>query len=190
MRLRTFGFTLVELMIVIAIIAIIAGAIYPAMSGYYARGRDTGRLSDIKALSANFQSYSRIYTTYPNNTNTLGTTTSYCVSDMRWWGDAVASIKDKQFSQLGGTGALVGDPMATNTWLWLCTQTGSYFYARLQQETSYAVLAARMERQTTWANYTTPLRLSNPAYINEMVTARPLDKSGDDVDKIFLIITN
>ena len=83
MRLRTLGFTLVELMIVIAIIAIIAAAIYPAMSGYYARGRDTARLSDIKSLSANFQSYSRTYTTYPNNTNTLGTTTSYCVSDMR-----------------------------------------------------------------------------------------------------------
>ena len=47
-----------------------------------------------------------------------------------------------------------------------------------------------MERQTTGANYTYPLRLTNDAYINEMLKTRPLDKSGDDTDKIFLIITN
>ncbi len=82
MTFRTTGFTLVELMIVIAIIGIIAAAIYPAASGYYARGRDTARLSDIKALSANFQNYSRTNNTYPSNTN-ISATTSYCISDMR-----------------------------------------------------------------------------------------------------------
>ena len=47
-----------------------------------------------------------------------------------------------------------------------------------------------MERQTTGANYTFTDRLTNPVYINEMVTARPLDKNIEDTDKIYLIITN
>lgn len=80
--------------------------------------------------------------------------------------------------------------MANNINIGLCNQTGSYLYARLQKETSYGVLAARMERQTTGANYASPLRLTQSAYIDEMMRAQPLDKNGNDDDKIFLIITN
>ena len=89
MILRRTGFTLVELMIVVAIVSIIAAAIYPAMSGYYARGRDVGRISDIKEISARFQDYSRTNSMYPSNTN-IASITSYCVSTIRGWTDAVA----------------------------------------------------------------------------------------------------
>ena len=106
MILRRTGFTLVELMIVVAIVSIIAAAIYPAMSGYYARGRDVGRISDIKDISARFQDYTRTHNMYPSNTNAPGLITSYCISDIRTWTDAVPQIRDKQFSQLGGTGTL------------------------------------------------------------------------------------
>jgi prepilin-type N-terminal cleavage/methylation domain-containing protein len=56
---RRTGFTLVELMIVIAIIGLLAGVLYPQMSGYLARGRDVRRISDIKSLSTVFQNYAR-----------------------------------------------------------------------------------------------------------------------------------
>jgi hypothetical protein len=66
----------------------------------------------------------------------------------------------------------------------------------VDRETSYSVLAARMERQTTGANYTYPdtgtqeTQLKDPMYIDAMVKAQPIDKNSNDVNKIFLIITN
>ena len=148
MILRRTGFTLVELMIVIAIIGTLVVAMFPQMTAYYARGRDVQRLSDIKSMSSKFQDYSRIYGVYPNNTDAPGTTTSRCISDIRSWTNA-SSLKDKQFAQLGGTGALHNDPKAANPNIGLCLIPGSYFYAQLSSTTSYGVLAARMERQTT-----------------------------------------
>jgi hypothetical protein len=70
------------------------------MSGYYARGRDVARISDIKALSAAFQNYARTNSIYPNNINKDGDT-SYCISDIRSWDDALPQFKDRQYSQLG-----------------------------------------------------------------------------------------
>ncbi len=50
MKLTTRGFTLVELMIVIAIIGVLAAALFPAMSGYLSRSRDTARVSHVGQL--------------------------------------------------------------------------------------------------------------------------------------------
>ncbi len=194
MTLRRLGFTLVELMIVIAIIWLLTGALYPQMTGYLARGRDTARISDIKELSSKFQNYTITNGTYPSNTNAAWTLTRYCVNDVFIWPDAVGSTplaKSKKFTQLWGTGAVKRDPQKTNTNIGLCTATGSYFYSQLPLwGITYGVVAARMERQTTGANYTFPLRLNMPVYINAMKQAQPLSKSGSDIDKIFLLITN
>ncbi len=79
-------------MIVIAIIGIIAAALFPQMSFYYARGRDAARILHIKDLSTVFQNYSRLYNTYPDTTNFL-TVTSQCVSDIFTWTDAPPQYK-------------------------------------------------------------------------------------------------
>jgi prepilin-type N-terminal cleavage/methylation domain-containing protein len=99
MIFRRTGFTLLELMIVIAIIGVIASVLYPQLTRYYARGRDSARLSDIKTLSANIQNYSRAQSVYPSNTNKDGDI-SYCMSDIAGWTDALQQFRDKQFSKL------------------------------------------------------------------------------------------
>lgn len=188
MIFRRGGFTLLELMIVLAIFGIMIAAIYPQMMFYYARWRDVARVSNIKELSTLIQEYSRTNDTYPSTTNTL-TVTSQCFSEIITWSDALPQFKDKQFSQLKA------NPVSKNKDPWnnifgpaiYCDQPGSYFYNSLNE---YGLIAARMEIQTTWANYNTMADLLLPAKINDMVTAVPLDKDDEDLDKIFLIITN
>jgi general secretion pathway protein G len=59
------GFTLVELLIVIAIIGILSVVVVVAVGGAQAKSRDTKRKADIKAISMALESYKSFQSAYP-----------------------------------------------------------------------------------------------------------------------------
>ena len=66
---RQKGFTLVELMVVMAIIAILATAGISSYGSYIKRARDTARFSDLKAIETALISYQTVNGRYPETSD-------------------------------------------------------------------------------------------------------------------------
>ncbi len=60
------GFTLIELMIVIAIIGILAAIAIPQFSNYRAKSYNAGALSDSRNLRTDMEAYYAEWEQYPN----------------------------------------------------------------------------------------------------------------------------
>jgi type II secretion system protein G len=61
------GFTLMELMIVIAIIGVLAAALFPRLTDYQARGRDTKRWVDVRAIQVALEMHYNDSGAYPQS---------------------------------------------------------------------------------------------------------------------------
>ena len=72
MKKSVRGFTIVELLIVIVVIAILAAITIVAYNGIQSRARDTQRASDISVFLKALENYRTINGVYPNATPTAG----------------------------------------------------------------------------------------------------------------------
>lgn len=74
-RNKQSGFTIVELLIVIVVIAILAAVTIMAFTGLQKRARDTDRLADVQAINKALLQYHALYGTYPDETPTSASST-------------------------------------------------------------------------------------------------------------------
>ena len=103
---KTSGFSLLELVVVISIIALLAGVVTPRVSGRLAMARDARRLADIKAVRDAIEQYREDTGAYPA-ANTNG---SYGGWDVSHDGNFISILVDSGYLR-----EFVQDPINDNT---------------------------------------------------------------------------
>ncbi len=78
---RNAGFTIVEMLIVVTILAMLAGVLIPVLEDSASTSRDARRAADLKSVQAAVEAFHRVNGLYPDTgnrwSNELGTAESY-----------------------------------------------------------------------------------------------------------------
>lgn len=150
MRRTASGFTIVELLIVIVVIAILAGMLMVTYTGIQGRAQDSHRMDDLRAIAKSLELYKIDNGNYPAaSTSGLGGQEGWEVSAREAKGEFIAPLKNFGFS-----GGVPVDPVnnAVEDGLGAAYGNGSfgYYYYRYpagsngcdSSKGSYYVLAA------------------------------------------------
>jgi len=94
------GFTLVELLVVIAIIALLSTLSVVALNSARAKARDARRLSDIKQIRTALDMYYDSSSSYPTTCAGLGSSTGcLCLTSIGWVSSSVSDCTGTIFMQ-------------------------------------------------------------------------------------------
>ncbi|MBT4936951.1 prepilin-type N-terminal cleavage/methylation domain-containing protein [Candidatus Peregrinibacteria bacterium] len=119
MKLKNKGFTLIELMVVVVILGVLMSTVFPKLVGAQARSRDTGRMADMRNISAALGVYFDDTGKFPGINNT-----SECLDE---------TVSNSVGSIIAGylEGAKAPRDIQVNANEWLCKGTalrGKYWY--------------------------------------------------------------
>jgi prepilin-type N-terminal cleavage/methylation domain-containing protein len=136
------AFTLIELLIVIAIIGVLAAALYPTIRGAVASGRDAAREGDINNIITGLEVYNTTYGTYPDGTGCISTifvepgTTNSVEKDI-FKGEGAPKDPSPTRTLPGG----INDPGG-------CVGAGDYYYNYVNANGIEYLIATIMENDT------------------------------------------
>ena len=170
MKRSNKGFTLIELMVVMAIIGVLAVMLVPQLSGAQERARDSGRIAAIQNITAVLETYFSDEGQYPIAPHSDSATTgNNCFSS-----DTGAVSSEIGALLKGGTAPL--DPQATNI-VWGCTSQSAFWYKALEKSwiaQAWYVITANVEgwkkanldwstasSETTWQGVTNAINATN-----------------------------
>lgn len=157
-------------MIVIAIIGILAAALFPSLSGYLWRARDASRVINVRQIADVVNTYKNTYEVFPNNSSWA---LDYCVSDIFNWSDG--SWKDQKYQDLSINLKIIPQEKAFQRVTSPCTQTWSYLYSRLIDAAGnqYAIIATTMETNSS-VTYLTGSDFIDPTKIMQIMWAQQI----------------
>ncbi len=110
------GFTLVELLVVIAIIGILSTLSVVSLNSARAKSRDARRLSDIKQIRTALDMYYDASSTYPTTSCTstpLGTGNCACLTSVGWTNTSTTNCTGTIFMQ-----KVPSDPLSSGTYVY------------------------------------------------------------------------
>ena len=87
---RNNSFTLIEMLIVVAIIAILSGVVLTGVSNFQSRARDTRRIGDLKNIQSYLELYFNKCNHYPGITDPNNNTG--CTASLSDWGSLVTAM--------------------------------------------------------------------------------------------------
>jgi type IV pilus assembly protein PilA len=124
------GFTLIELMIVIAIIGILAAVALPAYQDYTVRAKASELILAASSAKNSIGEYVITNNTIPPSTFTVQNNTSNMVESVSWNGTAIVITGNKATTALGHTVTITMTPSRTNGGgvQWICAPTAGTRY--------------------------------------------------------------
>ena len=113
------GFTLIELMIVVAIVAVLAAIAFPSYQNFINKSRERSAGADLMALSTDLENTFQRTLTYPTQTTTTTATTEdesigWSASQGDFFTYSVVSTPNGYDLTATGTGALAGCNLTLN----------------------------------------------------------------------------
>jgi general secretion pathway protein G len=120
--MRSRGFTILELLVIIAIIAILASAILVSLNGTQEKARDTRRMEDMSSLQKALQLYMIGNGHYPVETSTTTLTGSDPVMSALIASGAIAQTPTDPSSPVSDY-SYISNQMGNEYWLGFCLET-------------------------------------------------------------------